>query len=95
MLCALTIAALFLFAAQVSSKQTPTTAKPVATIDPFALKNPNAFDPARRRVVRAMKEPATSATSMASGIDAAEADAPGPDVAPGRLAANPDADTAN
>jgi hypothetical protein len=75
MLCAMTICALFLFAAQVSSKQTPAE-PPLRPIDPsFALKNPNAFDPARRRSVRALTLPRESAGLLASGIDAAEAQA--------------------
>lgn len=76
LLCALTICTLFLCAAQVSSKQTPVDQLPPAPDGSFALKNPNAFDPARRRNVRAMKIPRESAADMAHGIDAAEAEAP-------------------
>lgn len=75
MLCAMTICALFLCAAQVSSKQAGLEAEPRAAADEFALKNPNAFDPARRRTVRAMKLPRETAAHLASGIDAAEAEA--------------------
>jgi hypothetical protein len=80
MLCAMTICALFLCAAQVSSKQAPADPEAHATADPFALKNPNAFDPARRRSVRAMKVPLETAEHMARGIDAAEAEAGVPDL---------------
>jgi hypothetical protein len=83
MLCAMTICALFLCAAQVSSKQAPAEAEPHAASDPFALKNPNAFDPARRRSVRAMKVPLETAEHLARGIDAAEAQPDLPDVEDG------------
>jgi hypothetical protein len=90
MLCAMTICALFLFAAQVSSKQPTFEPKPVAAADPFALKNPDAFDPARRRSVRAMKEPRESVEAMASGLDAAEIERPEPmeesDAPPAKIA---------
>ncbi len=76
MLCALTICALFLCAAQVSSKQRTVEPLPVAAADPFALKNPNAFDPARRRSVRALKEPRESGAQMANGLDQAEIERP-------------------
>lgn len=76
MLCAMTVCALFLCAAQVSSKQPSVESKPQAAVDPFALKNPNAFDPARRRTVKAMKVPLESVTDMASGLDQAEIERP-------------------
>jgi hypothetical protein len=88
MLCAMTICALFLCAAQVSSKQAPAQAEPHAVSDPFALKNPNAFDPARRRSVRAMKVPLETAEHLARGIDAAEAQPDLPDVEDGDTAAS-------
>lgn len=72
MLCGMTLCTLFMRTASVYSKQTPTEPKVVAAADPFALKNPNAFDPARRRTVRAIKIPRETAAHMASGIDAAE-----------------------
>lgn len=82
LLCAMTICALFLCAATVNSKQNSGDAKAIAAADPFALKNPNAFDPARRRSVRALKVPRETAAHMASGIDAAEeAAVPEPDSA--------------
>ncbi|MDO9382443.1 MAG: hypothetical protein Q7T86_06220 [Hyphomicrobiaceae bacterium] len=67
----MTICVLFLCAATVNSKHSSET-KAIAAADPFALKNPNAFDPARRRSVRALKIPRETAAHMASGIDAAE-----------------------
>lgn len=70
----MTICALFLFAGGVFSKQSPDETAMAKVSEPFALKNPNAFDPARRRNVRAMKEPRQSAANMATGIDRAEAD---------------------
>lgn len=71
LLCGATALVFGLLAAKVSSMQSPE--KPaVVDADPFKLKNPNAFDPARRRAVRAMKEPRQSARTMALGIDAAE-----------------------
>lgn len=73
LLCALTICTLFLCAAQVSSKQPSPEVEPHSAPDEFALKNPNAFDPARRRTVRAMTLPRESAAHLARGIDAAEA----------------------
>lgn len=76
MLCAMTICALFLCAAQVSSKQPNLDPNPVVAADPFALKNPNAFDPARRRSVRALKEPRETVEQMANGLDQAEIDRP-------------------
>lgn len=82
LLCAMTICALFLCAATVNSKQNSGESKALAAADPFALKNPNAFDPARRRSVRALKVPRETAAHMASGIDEAEeAAAPEPDAA--------------
>lgn len=72
----MTICALFLCAASVYSKQTPVEIRPAPISDAYALKNPNAFDPARRRSVRAMKVPRETVARMASGLDAAEADTP-------------------
>ena len=89
MLCAMTICALFLCAAQVSSKQPSAEPRPLAALDPFALKNPDAFDPARRRSVRALKEPRESVSEMAAGLDQAELDRPelnDDESAPGKLA---------
>jgi hypothetical protein len=85
LLCAMTICALFLCAATVNSKQYAGETKAIAAADPFALKNPNAFDPARRRSVRALKVPRESAAHMAFGIDAAEESAP-PEVDTGEAA---------
>lgn len=76
MLCAMTICALFMCTASVYSKQAHREDKLPPVADAFALKNPNAFDPARRRTVRAMKIPRQTASRMASGIDAAEAEDP-------------------
>jgi hypothetical protein len=73
-LIAATIAVVGLLSVQVSSKQSPHDVYPGSAAD-FRLKNPNAFDPARRRPVRAMKEPLQPAASMAAGIDTAEAEA--------------------
>lgn len=86
-LFAATLIVVGLLAVQVSSKQSPHDVYPGSAAE-FRLKNPNAFDPARRRSVRAMKEPLQSAQSMASGIDTAESEAPEllPDDAAGRVA---------
>lgn len=81
LLCAMTICALFMCAANVNSKQNPVEPKVTAAADPFALKNPNAFDPARRRSVRALTVPRETAAHMASAIDAAEHARPDPDMA--------------
>lgn len=76
MLSAMTICALFMCAATVASKQTPQEPQQYRTpVSAFALKNPDAFDAARRRTVRAMHVPKETAADMASGIDAAEAEA--------------------
>lgn len=73
----MTICALFLCAANVASKQTPLEPQPYRSpVSAFALKNPNAFDAARRRSVRAMHLPRETAADMAEGIDAAESSSP-------------------
>lgn len=72
----MTLPALGLLAVQVSSMQSVLEPRQPAQADPFKLKNPNAFDPARRRSVKAMKVPRESVEHMAFGIDAAEAELP-------------------
>lgn len=73
-LCVASALILCLFAVQVSSMQSVLTPGEAALVNSFKLKNPNAFDPARRRTVKAMKEPNQSAQSMALGIDAADSE---------------------
>lgn len=84
LLGALTALVLGLLSVQVSSMQS--VVGPYQQLpDPFKLKNPNAFDPAKRRSVRAMKEPAETAELLATGLDAAERSS---DPAPERMASD-------
>ena len=58
LICALAVCMLFAGAAKVSSSPTPEPAPTLIEIeDPFKLTNPHAFDPTKRRSVRAMFGP--------------------------------------
>lgn len=77
LICALVVCSVFAGAAQVFSRPVPEPAPTLITIeDPFALTNPDAFDPAKRRTVKAMRAPRETAAQLAAGIDAATWPAP-------------------
>ncbi len=70
LICALAVCMLFAGAAKVSSSPTPEPAPTLIEIeDPFKLTNPHAFDPAKRRSVKAMTAPVETAAQLAAGID--------------------------